>query len=43
MFPDLGVVALVDDEDAGRVIEEDNVVEGGVLGASERFQDPRVC
>jgi hypothetical protein len=39
---DLRVVALVDEEDAGGVVQVDDVVEGLALGARERRQDPHV-
>lgn len=39
---DLRVVALVDEKDAGGVVEVDDVVEGLPLGARERRQDPDV-
>ena len=39
---DLRVVALVDDEDAGGVVQVDDVVEGLTLGAGELRQDPNV-
>ena len=39
---DLLVVALVDEEDAGGVVQVDDVVEGLTLGAGVRREDPNV-
>ena len=39
---DLGVVALVDEEDAGGVVQVDDVIVGLALRARERRQDPHV-